>query len=228
MQAKGPAARQHELEELAAIYESRGLSKALAKQVATELTEKDVMRAHARDELGITLMSSPILCCLRIFFLHWCWHPIAGCSVHHQPCHAHWCWQQLQLSQLLGPWGLGWAAQTCSRGLPVSLEGAGLPWVPHMELVEHLGLVPKCRKLLQRPQAVPTCRKVSLIFFGAQQVQGPVTGSVACNVDVYMGFRLAGFHWRFGCSSQDLVRRSWAAHDEFKQLMNLYCAESDG
>ena len=62
MQAKGPAARQHELEELAAIYESRGLSKSLAKQVATELTEKDVIRAHARDELGIDIddLSNPL------------------------------------------------------------------------------------------------------------------------------------------------------------------------
>jgi len=66
MQAKGPAARQHELEELAAIYESRGLSKALAKQVATELTEKDVIRAHARDELGIDLdeLSNPLQACV--------------------------------------------------------------------------------------------------------------------------------------------------------------------
>lgn len=83
-----------------------------------------------------------------------------------------------------------------------------------MELVEHLGLVPKCRKLLQRPQAAPTCGKVNFIFFGAQQVQGPATDSLACNVDVYMGSRLAGFHWRFGCSVQDLVHREWATHDE--------------
>ena len=55
MQDKGPAARQHELEELAAIYEDRGLSKELAKQVAIELTEKDVIRALARDELGIDI-----------------------------------------------------------------------------------------------------------------------------------------------------------------------------
>ncbi|DBB00345.1 TPA: hypothetical protein ACH3X3_011749 [Trebouxia sp. C0006] len=70
MQAKGPAARQHELEELAAIYESRGLSQALAKQVATELTEKDVIRAHARDELGIDLdeLSNPLQACLASAF----------------------------------------------------------------------------------------------------------------------------------------------------------------
>eukprot|EP00891_Asterochloris_glomerata_P009038 jgi/Astpho2/9038/Aster-02700 len=54
-QANGPEARQHELEELAEIYEQRGLSKPLAHQVAVELTNKDVIRAHARDELGIDI-----------------------------------------------------------------------------------------------------------------------------------------------------------------------------
>ncbi|CAL8471042.1 g10584 [Coccomyxa elongata] len=60
-QAKGPAARQHELEELTAIYEERGLSYGLARQVAEELTAKDVIRAHARDELGIDIddMTNP-------------------------------------------------------------------------------------------------------------------------------------------------------------------------
>ena len=42
-----------ELEELAQIYEQRGLPYELARQVAVVLTEKDVIRAHARDELGI-------------------------------------------------------------------------------------------------------------------------------------------------------------------------------
>ncbi|KAL3157938.1 hypothetical protein ABBQ32_012340 [Trebouxia sp. C0010 RCD-2024] len=70
MQAKGPAARQHELEELAAIYESRGLTKSLAKQVAVELTEKDVIRAHARDELGIDIddLSNPLKACVASAF----------------------------------------------------------------------------------------------------------------------------------------------------------------
>ncbi|KAI8475047.1 MAG: Ccc1 family [Monoraphidium minutum] len=54
-QIKGPAARAREFEELVAIYMSRGLSEPLARQVAHELTEKDVIRAHARDELGIDL-----------------------------------------------------------------------------------------------------------------------------------------------------------------------------
>lgn len=54
-QAKGPAAQERELEELTQIYIGRGLSPHLARQVAEELTAKDVVRAHARDELGINI-----------------------------------------------------------------------------------------------------------------------------------------------------------------------------
>jgi VIT1/CCC1 family predicted Fe2+/Mn2+ transporter len=43
-----------ELAELAGIYERRGLSPELARQVATELTAGDALAAHARDELGIS------------------------------------------------------------------------------------------------------------------------------------------------------------------------------
>lgn len=48
-----------ELEELAAIYEHRGLSPDLARQVARELTDKDALGAHLRDEIGITDLSPP-------------------------------------------------------------------------------------------------------------------------------------------------------------------------
>lgn len=44
---------EEELNILAAIYESRGLKKETAMQVAIELTEKDALAAHVRDELGI-------------------------------------------------------------------------------------------------------------------------------------------------------------------------------
>lgn len=44
---------QEELEELAELYEAKGLSRGLAKQVAVELTENDAFRAHAETELGI-------------------------------------------------------------------------------------------------------------------------------------------------------------------------------
>ncbi len=43
-----------ELQMLAKIYEERGLKKETAMQVAQELTEKDALAAHIRDELGIT------------------------------------------------------------------------------------------------------------------------------------------------------------------------------
>jgi VIT1/CCC1 family predicted Fe2+/Mn2+ transporter len=42
-----------ELQELAKIYEKRGVSKETALLVATELTEHDALAAHAHDELGI-------------------------------------------------------------------------------------------------------------------------------------------------------------------------------
>jgi VIT1/CCC1 family predicted Fe2+/Mn2+ transporter len=43
-----------ELKELAGIYVKRGLEPTLARQVAEQLTAKDALEAHARDELGIT------------------------------------------------------------------------------------------------------------------------------------------------------------------------------
>jgi len=46
-----------ELDELATIYEMRGLTPELALDVATQLTAHDALEAHARDELGITDLS---------------------------------------------------------------------------------------------------------------------------------------------------------------------------
>ena len=43
-----------ELRELAQIWEARGLEPELAEEVARQLTEKDALAAHARDELGLT------------------------------------------------------------------------------------------------------------------------------------------------------------------------------
>jgi vacuolar iron transporter family protein len=43
-----------ELRELEGIYMSRGISRELSKRVAAELTQKDALGAHAREELGIT------------------------------------------------------------------------------------------------------------------------------------------------------------------------------
>lgn len=53
---------EEELQILAAIYEQRGLTKETALQVAKELSEKDALAAHIRDELGINeiSMANPI------------------------------------------------------------------------------------------------------------------------------------------------------------------------
>lgn len=51
-----------ELQELAAIYEGRGLPSELALEVARALTEHDALGAHARDELGLDpeVLSEPV------------------------------------------------------------------------------------------------------------------------------------------------------------------------
>lgn len=43
-----------ELRELTAIYAARGVEPALARKVAEQLTKRDALGAHARDELGIS------------------------------------------------------------------------------------------------------------------------------------------------------------------------------
>lgn len=45
---------EHEMEELAAVYEARGLSPETALIVARELSAKDALGAHVRDELGLS------------------------------------------------------------------------------------------------------------------------------------------------------------------------------
>ncbi|TCM66628.1 VIT1/CCC1 family predicted Fe2+/Mn2+ transporter [Acinetobacter calcoaceticus] len=49
---------QHELNELTDIYINRGLDPALAHEVAVQLTAKDALEAHARDEIGINDVTS--------------------------------------------------------------------------------------------------------------------------------------------------------------------------
>jgi VIT1/CCC1 family predicted Fe2+/Mn2+ transporter len=46
--------RDFEHDELATIYEHRGLERSLAEEVATQLMAHDALGAHARDELGLT------------------------------------------------------------------------------------------------------------------------------------------------------------------------------
>jgi vacuolar iron transporter family protein len=52
------ADRQFERNELAAIYVKRGVAPLLAEQVADQLMAKDALGAHARDELGISEVST--------------------------------------------------------------------------------------------------------------------------------------------------------------------------
>lgn len=47
-----------ELDELAGIYAARGVEPALARTVAAQLMAKDALGAHARDELGISEMTT--------------------------------------------------------------------------------------------------------------------------------------------------------------------------
>jgi len=51
-----------ELEELTQIYVDRGLDRELAERVAVQLTERDALGTHARDELGIseTVAARPV------------------------------------------------------------------------------------------------------------------------------------------------------------------------
>lgn len=50
--------REAEVEELAGIYAARGVDPDLARQVALQLMDKDALGAHARDELGISEIST--------------------------------------------------------------------------------------------------------------------------------------------------------------------------
>jgi len=61
LQMEREALEQHpraELAELTEIWRSRGLDPALAGEVARQLTEADALAAHARDELGLTNIST--------------------------------------------------------------------------------------------------------------------------------------------------------------------------
>ena len=65
---KGPAAQAREMEELAHIYESRGLSRTTARLVAKELHDRcggdidEIVKVHMRDELNVDLdeMANPV------------------------------------------------------------------------------------------------------------------------------------------------------------------------
>jgi VIT1/CCC1 family predicted Fe2+/Mn2+ transporter len=73
---------EHELEELTVIYVSQGLAQPLARLVAEQLTSRDALGTHARDELGITetLRARPIqaACASAAFFVAGAIVPIAA------------------------------------------------------------------------------------------------------------------------------------------------------
>jgi len=61
LRMEAQALREHpraELAELTQIWESRGLQPELAQEVARQLTQADALAAHARDELGLTEVST--------------------------------------------------------------------------------------------------------------------------------------------------------------------------
>ena len=61
LRMEAQALRDHpraELAELAQIWQSRGLQPDLAQEVARQLTEADALAAHARDELGLSEIST--------------------------------------------------------------------------------------------------------------------------------------------------------------------------
>jgi vacuolar iron transporter family protein len=60
-----------EQEELAQIYVQRGVETNLARQVAQQLMAKDALGAHARDELGISEITTARCLHLRCHFLSW-------------------------------------------------------------------------------------------------------------------------------------------------------------
>ena len=57
--ARCASSRTEERQELAHIYEERGLKPKLARQVAGQLMAKDALDAHARDELGLNERAQP-------------------------------------------------------------------------------------------------------------------------------------------------------------------------
>lgn len=65
----GQKSREAELKELQEIYIERGLSPDLAYQVAVQLSRHDVIRSHARDEMGIDIddLASPSLASFSSF-----------------------------------------------------------------------------------------------------------------------------------------------------------------
>jgi len=123
-----------ELDELAQIYVKRGVDQTLARQVAKQLMAKDALTAHARDELGISEITTarPVQAALTsaATFSVGAAVPLFWSS-YHRPV-------PLSSSCLLPPWAflLFWvrsgqkqAVQTFCAPQPASHFGARLRWL---------------------------------------------------------------------------------------------------
>jgi len=124
---------EHELAELASIYVSRGLSPALATQVAVELTAHDALGAHARDELGIhdLTRARPVQAALAsaaafavgaglpVLFVF-----VASAEILTPVVSALRLWRWADWAC----WRRTSAARRCGAGRPASRSGARSPW----------------------------------------------------------------------------------------------------
>lgn len=125
-----------ELDELTRVYVARGLDDGLARQVAIQLTEKDALGAHSRDELGIseTVTAHPIQAALvsaatfavgaviplyRSSLLRWFRQPRSLASSRSPLWSRFQCWAD---------WGHRSVVRGSSRERFASRSGARLPW----------------------------------------------------------------------------------------------------
>jgi VIT1/CCC1 family predicted Fe2+/Mn2+ transporter len=114
-----------ELDELAGIYEKRGLDPALSRQIAQQLTAKDALGAHARDELGISEVSSarPVQAALTSAATF-----AAGAAL---PLAVAWLWPAHSLAAAVSLLSLAFLAALGALG---AYAGGANPWRPALRV----------------------------------------------------------------------------------------------
>ena len=114
-----------ELGELASIYESRGLTPALARQVAEALTRHNDLEAHARDEIGLseTIDTNPLQAAWASALAFICGAILPVLVVVALPVYV--MLPALAISTLAGLAGLGWLSAHLG-GAPVGRAVARL------------------------------------------------------------------------------------------------------
>lgn len=114
-----------ELRELTSIYESRGLDRALARQVAEALTRHDDLQAHARDEIGLseTIDTNPLQAAWASALAFICGAILPVLVVVLLPVYV--MLPALAISTLAGLAGLGWLSARLG-GAPVGRAVARL------------------------------------------------------------------------------------------------------